>query len=422
MRFRPVLVNLMAVFCQHGAMAEHPTISPLLVQAAVRAARTVLREMDAEQVPAALRRVQASSARRLPPPLAAKLVAQLASDAWFRQQVADHSDDWDMSADQRDQRASALLVLQPTGWEAALEEIATAAGDEKATLDVQAMGRRLSTVEAERDAARSKVKQLNKTLERQRAEATRRQSELKAERAGRQGPDPELKEAHGRLGRLESDNAKLAEALTDAEVRIHRLKAELLRARRSRGDLPEEEIRRWGKRDSLELARQLDALANAVVPDAAVEPGTPQSGPRFELPAGVAPDSAAAIEWLLARRSPTTLIVDGYNVTWLADQASFADVEGRTRLVRHLAKLRRGAQGPVRIVAIFDSQYGTFEPSHGAQVEVRFAHSADDEVRHLAAVTEGDVVVVSTDREVREGAERPGVIGLWSQALVEWRS
>ena len=45
---------------------------------------------------------------------------------------------------------------------------------------------------------------------------------------------------------------------------------------------------------------------------------------------------------------------------------------------------------------------------------------ADEEVVHLAAETAGPVVVVTSDREVRENAAFVGAAALWSEAFVEW--
>jgi rRNA-processing protein FCF1 len=69
-------------------------------------------------------------------------------------------------------------------------------------------------------------------------------------------------------------------------------------------------------------------------------------------------------------------------------------------------------------VLVFDSKEE--EAKIPGLVEVRFVASADDEIVRLAAGLPGDVVVISTDREVRERAEHNGAIALWSDALVSW--
>jgi hypothetical protein len=45
--------------------------------------------------------------------------------------------------------------------------------------------------------------------------------------------------------------------------------------------------------------------------------------------------------------------------------------------------------------------------------------SADEEIISLAGQVPG-LVVITSDRRVREEAEARGAIGLWSEALVDW--
>ena len=55
-------------------------------------------------------------------------------------------------------------------------------------------------------------------------------------------------------------------------------------------------------------------------------------------------------------------------------------------------------------------------------MEIRFAADdriADEEIVELAAELD-DVVVISSDREVREQAEAGGAVVLWSEALAQW--
>jgi predicted RNA-binding protein with PIN domain len=77
------------------------------------------------------------------------------------------------------------------------------------------------------------------------------------------------------------------------------------------------------------------------------------------------------------------------------------------------------------VVVVYDSAVSP-EAETGSGpggVRIRFTRnglSADDEIRRLAAEGSGPVVVVSSDREVREGSERHGAIALWSEALIAW--
>ena len=417
------------IVCEHGAMAQAPPITPQHVRAAIDAARAVLRELEPDETPSNLRRVAASSARRLPPPLARTLVDELVGEDWLRAKVTAASDAWDLESSDRDLRASSLLVLQPEGWEEMFAEVVSDLTDREAAKELTALRRRLTTLESDLASARAKVKQAARALDQERSAAARRLAETRAAAGAQRRPDREVAEVRAALEASLAESNRLREDLRDADGRIDRLKADLLKARRSRAVSDQPDSRSWGGSDPLELARQLDALTAAVLPEAATLDRSLSQGEltrggadhRFELPAGLAPDSPAAVDWLASRESATTLIVDGYNVTWLLDPGTFATPASRTELLRRLARLKRAAVGPMRILVVFDSQHGTVEPSHGDPVEVTFARSADDEVRRIAAETAGDVVVISTDREVREGSEGRGVLVLWSEALVGWR-
>ncbi|HEY5578375.1 MAG TPA: hypothetical protein VIL12_01660, partial [Acidimicrobiia bacterium] len=64
-------------------------------------------------------------------------------------------------------------------------------------------------------------------------------------------------------------------------------------------------------------------------------------------------------------------------------------------------------------------------PGSEGGIEVRFTVAgvlADEEILNLVSRLEGQMVVVSSDRVVREGAEELGALGLWSEALAGWIS
>jgi rRNA-processing protein FCF1 len=52
-------------------------------------------------------------------------------------------------------------------------------------------------------------------------------------------------------------------------------------------------------------------------------------------------------------------------------------------------------------------------------VEVRFPASADEALIELAGES-GSLVVITSDRRVREEAGQAGAIGLWGEALIDW--
>jgi predicted RNA-binding protein with PIN domain len=189
-------------------------------------------------------------------------------------------------------------------------------------------------------------------------------------------------------------------------------------------------VRSVGFDDPVEVARRLDleasALAAGVKGELAQLPAPLPSEPVLvALPLGIAPDTAEALEWLVHLATPVSVVIDGYNVTYLIDPEHFSSGDLRRQLVAGVGRLRRRSIAPHRIVVVFDSvemEAGESEVAPGG-VEVRFtaAHLiADDEIVALAAGTSGPVVVVSNDRELRDRAEAEGALTLWGTALAAW--
>ena len=86
--------------------------------------------------------------------------------------------------------------------------------------------------------------------------------------------------------------------------------------------------------------------------------------------------------------------------------------------------MRSAAPAKHRFVVVYDS---TLPGARDARtslggVEVRFAveeRIADEEIVEMAAHIDR-VVVVSSDRAVRDGAEASGAVVLWSEAVADW--
>ena len=167
----------------------------------------------------------------------------------------------------------------------------------------------------------------------------------------------------------------------------------------------------FARRHPRETARLLDELTAALRPAATAGEDEPEPvNVVVSLPAATPPDKADAVDWLLKQTEPLTLLVDGYNLSFLLEAPgdfSTADARrGLRRLVARLARIRRMAMAVLRVIVVFDTRN---EPSSGRRrggIEVRFAASGDDEVVRLAESIDGTVVVVSNDREVRERSRR----------------
>jgi hypothetical protein len=90
-------------------------------------------------------------------------------------------------------------------------------------------------------------------------------------------------------------------------------------------------------------------------------------------------------------------LIDGYNATRRLDRDGM-----RLALVRRLSARGRGLLGPGPVTVVFDGGVLREDEVHG-NVQVRFSgdETADDVIVRMAIAAEGDVVVVTSDRELR---------------------
>lgn len=399
-----------------------------LLEQAVVAGRRALAELEDDQVPARLRKVASHTGGRLPPPFVRRLLAELDGDPWLRKQAAQAWPDADPDSPDPSRAAAALFVVRPSGWEFRLGRLAGEASARAREGDLAGLEARNRDLQDHLEAAARRLEEVRRELAVMRSDADRR---VKAARGrvkeARASGEEEARAAHRGRAESEAERQRVQEELEEERAKVLTLKAELLAARRSVTVPPSpEEPSVWSLRDPLEVARLLDDVL------AAARPAAPRSGKAapvaaasFQLPAGVAPDNPKAIEWLAVQTTPVTVVVDGYNVAFLLSAGSPASGRTRARLNRELARLRRQAAAPMRIVAVYDSAHPggvTAEPGPGG-VEVRFTEagrSADDELVDLAASLPAPVVVISSDRGVRERVEGSAALALWSEALAAW--
>jgi hypothetical protein len=387
---------------------------------ALECARTVVRDLDTDQVPARLRPV-AAHAGDLTPPLADRLARELDRLDWLREKAAEQWDGIDPAADGPD-RASALFLLRPEGWVLEFGRLIgerAAAGVEGATRADPRLERDLA---AWREKARSATREVE-ALRRRVAELEQAAREPERSRAASAARDAEALAAARREHAVEL--AGLQERVAELEAEARAAKEASRRARRERADAQRrlDDARQagaWVDRDPIELAIHLDAVAAQARPG---RPHRPEEGslPPPSLPAGVRPDSAAAIEALLRSAGPIAMFVDGYNAG-LALFPTGSPGEVRRRLEDVLRRLRRlGAPG-ITVTVVWDSAGGDDGERVPDGLDVRFAPPgvpADDVLADLARSTDR-AVVVTNDREVRERAAAAGALALWSTALVDW--
>jgi hypothetical protein len=402
---------------------------PTLLHRAVHAARTALRDLDGDQVPADLRRVVAHSGR-LTPPLHAALVRAIDKYEWLREQALEAWPDADVGAGDPAESASALFLERPAGWAVQVAEAAARAAAGSAADAAGETEGEVERLQGEVDALRSRVK-----AERKRGDerAARLSGQLDEARA-RLRTDRVAKSRGEEAVRRRLDDAESARSTLAAEVdRLHEAVRTLKQAaavERSRRAAAEHALAErhagagWVSGDPVQMAIRLDDIAAMTRPAGRVAPVAAAPGPDpMELPTATRPDEAGAIDWVLARTTPTTVVVDGYNAAFTLWGPGDPG-EARARLGPILERLARLACAPLRVIVVYDSSLDDAQSDRtvGSLTE-RFTPPetiADEEVVALAAETTGAVVVVSDDREVREGAEKGGAMALWSAALGAW--
>jgi len=391
-----------------------------LLDAAIAAGRATLRDLDVREVPAGLQRVAAYTGGNLPPPLASSLLAEIDGNEWFRLKVVD---DWEGDP----ASPPGLFLVRPDGWWVDLAAAAaTVAGTgeraqladlEKQVAKMEDKWRRATDkvteqkaqIETERKQHRAKVESARD------AATTRFEAEVEGLKTARVKAEALTVE----LGRLRQEHLDLQEAFAGLRSRFaktRRLREDPSGGTGTSGSIPS---------DPVKLARMLDLQTASFG-------RTPQATPRVErkpapvlsLSPGVRPDSADAIRWLLGLADPVVVLIDGYNAQFHIDRNDFTSGAARSNLVAALRRLRAAGKARHRIVAVFDSTLpGDRVPrASSGGVEVRFTEKdviADEEIVTMAGRLD-EVVVISSDREVREGSEDVGAVVLWSEALAEW--
>ncbi|MFQ5555506.1 MAG: NYN domain-containing protein [Acidimicrobiia bacterium] len=390
-----------------------------LLRGVVSAGRDALADRDGPQIPAKLAKVAQSSARSLPPPLARSLLTVIDEDEVFRSEVADKLGE--------DDEIALAFVERPDGWWALIAtaladktQSASAAKVSAATSEAARQERfaaeaaaRLEEAIAAADVARSEAQQRIERLQRRHDDTAASGALQEPAADGR-----ELAAVQDRLIAAETTAAEAKHTIDALRTRVRKLR----RPKQSddgavRGSLPTEPI---------ELARTLDLqveVASRLSPGGAAQPEPPdEPGESFALAPGVAPDSADALAWLMSAPA-ATVIIDGYNVLFRSEGHGFDSGAGRRKLDQAMRLMHRQSASGHSVVVVYDSSVaGERVPSvRSGGLEVRFApcdRLADEEIADLAAAVDGNVVVVSSDREVREHAEAVGAVVLWSEALV----
>ena len=334
--------------------------------------------------------------------------------------------------------AGMLLLQRPVGWEARLEELqsAPAPADDDAgpTKQDRQLERRLSGAEA--------------ALVRSEEAGGRARSELAALRVA-------LADERRQRSRLAAEVEQLTAELAVSRREADELRSQLVASVGTARHATTVALRQAGELDAfrIALAHQNsldDALAETAAavdrvgavlrdirsgnaPTSARGPGaTLPKAVRLARPAGrrtpvplpgaVFDDSPEAADHLL-RIDGVLLLVDGYNVAkWKWADAGPADLRKRLLAMVSQVAQRTGARAHI----VFDGAFA--EPASAvtggsARVRVSFTTAdveADDAILELAAAApaERPVVVVSSDKRVRDGAIALGVNTVPTPAFV----
>ena len=117
-------------------------------------------------------------------------------------------------------------------------------------------------------------------------------------------------------------------------------------------------------------------------------------------------------------------LVDGYNVIRrdpeLAQHEAQNLEDGRAALLRLIAGAARTSGDPFTVV--FDGVRRAGGAAGGGQVQVLFSRppeTADDVLRRLAGELRSGAVVVSSDRAVRDAAERAGAAAVTAEQFID---
>jgi predicted RNA-binding protein with PIN domain len=392
-----------------------------LLDDVVSAARATLRELDSPEIPASLHRVAAYTGGKLPPPLAVSLLDELDKNEWFRGKVRESLKGTAASA-------ATLFLERPDGWWIELAKAAGSAETDQGESQLADLQRQITKLEEKLRKATEKAAELQRQLDVEKTRTRDLIDSAKSATAARfRAEVDELATVRAgaaqvavRLEQLEAEHQELQEAfaaLRNRFARTRRLRLDAGTATGPPGSMTS---------DPVKLARLLDlqtaSYGRAPQAVAARKEDTPVRD--LSLDPGVRPDSADAIRWLLGLTEPVTVLIDGYNAQFHIDRSDFTSGTARRNLVGALRRLRESGETRHRIVVVFDSTLPGERIPRSALggVEVRFTEQdviADEEI--VAMIEHLDrAVVISSDREVREGAEAGGAIVLWSEALAEW--
>ena len=412
-------------------------VDPSVVRSALERALEVARQGEEATptvaAPKALARYL--SFQKLTGPALAAVLRVLETDDGFRARVLAATSPEDVTA------AGWLALSRPTGWRELLGAVAAGQHEASETKDAE---RRLRELQRSLEASERKRADAEAELVRHGDESEAVTAELAGLRRDRRRAEESLSSAERRLEdvekKLEEREARLAEAhgareareheldqaqhlLTEAQVELGRRPAPLVPGERPVDVAALREATSRLERAAATLAKSVDGVLAAVPPEPVVideKPSPPQPRAPLSLPGGVVADTAAGARWLLGQAG-VVLLVDGYNVA----KAAWPDEDlepQRAHLIRALDALtvRTGATAEI----VFDGPDDPAPTARQGTRSVGVGYSggalADDVVVDLVDAYPPDrpVIVVSSDREVRDAARAKAATVIGSDTLI----
>lgn len=381
----------------------------------IEVARLELADLEPDQLPHRLRKVAASSAKVLPPPLEKAMVDVLVADADFRDRVRDR---WEAMG-QADTIGAAFLA-DPQATLSSMD--ADGEPDRDLGQEVEELRSELASVQAAMAEAKRRVAEVRQTAITDLANA---KASDKAARAGLEAAASAARREADEQRATASERQVEADALR-GEVTELRAVIERFRTREQRrsdaADRATSGSSRWSPPPNPEdLARWLDAAERSMRPyrDRSLRHPDEQEDPELRLPKGIAPDDAKAIAAVIDRE-PTIIIVDGYNVGGVISR-DFASRSGRDRVLVLANSLARASTAQIHVVfdAVGRQGRGTISADLGVSVSFATDVSADDRIVEIVSERTGSVVITN-DRELRERCASVGALTVWADALVSW--
>lgn len=393
-------------------MSAANSFSTSLLVPALDAARRALSHLDEDAIPARIR-VVAKRSGKLPAPLALSLIAELDRNSWLRELALD---ELATKPQPREGSASLEFLRREPGWEKRLATITEQSQSEFEERSSLRLAEELRAAKLEIERLRRQVRKATRPA----AESPQKKSLPVADGArDRADLKAALSSTKKALAASETVRAELSNRVSELQLRV-----ETLLQRRPQKSAPRTAPGGSIRREPVELARDLDIRLHSwsMAPLGVSAPAPPSvTGPSElpSIPSGIRPDKAEAIEWLLSHPGPLTVAVDGWNLAF-----QFKNPPGRkerAQVEAAVGRLSHKAAGQRKLLVLFDSRFDTegTHPGMHPDVEVRFPASADEALIELAGKSRS-LVVITSDRRVREEAGQAGALGLWGEALLDW--